>query len=760
MKKRLASLLVCAALLLGTLPGAAAFSDIPDAQTAQAAAVLQGLGVVSGMPDGTFQPGGTLTRAQVCVMAVNAMGLADQVNSYTRKTLFSDVPAGSWYNGFVNLAYSKGIINGYGDGRFGPDDLITYGQLSTILLRMLGYTTADIGPFWPTDYTAFAAELGLSEGLTLGDHQAVTRGDGALLFYRAMTTNTKGSDRAYYRSISGLGTTSQVILLDTDAAYAGSTGLLIACTMQGELVRYSQSRVQSAALEGTLGQLLLDKNGAVMGFIPESGNVEDVTISSATAAVLKDVSGRSIRVSADATVIEGGETYTYYNGGYLRLQKHQGGAARVFYDGDGGVLCIYLGGGTAAPSQAVVADIDQPLAEFERAFGLKAGAYTLTKNGAVAGADSLARHDVAYFDASSRTLRVSDYKVEGELESAAPSLTAAQTITVSGVQIPVLECAWESLENFEVGDKVAVLLTDDGKAAALYRPSAVDCGMVGILDTQGRGVTLLGSGVTLKAENMDYDRGTPGTLVRVKVSGDELVCTPLSGEELTLDVTGRTLGDYVLAPACAVYQWTGSGWVTSLEGERGQSSAGLEAVAALSDVQVDAWHLNSAGQVDVLLLRDVNGELYTYGEITLRTGNDGVAVGDRDNLNDAITVTNASGVSDKYLCTISVREGTYAGVALGSGLNDTGKAVKVQALVELKVVHGEDFYRADGQWYVEAEGEVWPVSDALQLHDTRGESWSAGMDGLMAALADGRTLTLYADRSAEAGGQIRIAAVR
>ena len=78
---------------------------------ATAAAVLQGLGIVSGTSSTTFEPDGTLTRAELCTMAVNAMGLSGQVSTYSRRTLFSDVPASAWYNGYVNLAANEGIIS-------------------------------------------------------------------------------------------------------------------------------------------------------------------------------------------------------------------------------------------------------------------------------------------------------------------------------------------------------------------------------------------------------------------------------------------------------------------------------------------------------------------------------------------------------------------------------------------------------------------------------------------------------------------------
>ena len=155
MKRRLFSLLLCLALCLAYLPASvgAAFADIDDAEVAVAAAALQGMGVVSGTTSSTFEPDSTLTRAQVCAMAVNAAGLSSQVSTYARRTLFSDVPASSWYNGYVNLAYSEGLVNGNGDGTFSPDRSVTYGELATIL-------------------------LGLSLGLGRGAYDTVTWGGG------------------------------------------------------------------------------------------------------------------------------------------------------------------------------------------------------------------------------------------------------------------------------------------------------------------------------------------------------------------------------------------------------------------------------------------------------------------------------------------------------------------------------------------------------------------------------------------------------
>lgn len=56
-------------------------------------------------------------------------------------------------------------MSGYGNGTFGPDDPVTVGQAVTVVLRLLGYTTDQVGPFWPEDYMALGEQLGLLEGV-------------------------------------------------------------------------------------------------------------------------------------------------------------------------------------------------------------------------------------------------------------------------------------------------------------------------------------------------------------------------------------------------------------------------------------------------------------------------------------------------------------------------------------------------------------------------------------------------------------------
>ncbi|MBQ3497181.1 MAG: S-layer homology domain-containing protein, partial [Oscillospiraceae bacterium] len=358
MKKRtlsfaLALCMVCAML---AAPAQAAFTDVHDTKTALAAATLASMGIAEGTGTNSFSPSTPLTRAQFCAFAVRAMGLDEHAEANGRKMLFSDVRPGSWYTGYVNLAYTKGAVNGYGDGRFGPDDGVTYAQVITILLRMLGYTQSTIGNLWPDDYIAFAETIDLDEGVSLGAHSAVTRGDAAVLLCNMLREEIAGTPYKFYEKMPNVASTQEAIVLDTDAVSGGKSGYLKVCsiTAQGSDVSYfAQKETVSSDLCGAAGVVLFNGSGEVVGFVPDEGEVTDVTVDSASPASIKGADGITYRIAGGARVIAGGELYPYASSGYLQVDAREGESARLFRDDAGKVEYVYLSGGASASGEEV-----------------------------------------------------------------------------------------------------------------------------------------------------------------------------------------------------------------------------------------------------------------------------------------------------------------------------------------------------------------------------------------------------------------------
>lgn len=155
---------------LGDLP----FSDVDvDDWYAEAVGYVVKEGLMAGTSETTFGPATNLTRSMMAQVMFNMeKGVASAGNS------FADVPAGAWYADAVNWASANGIMSGYGDGRFGPDDPITREQIALLMYnyaKLKDYNmtaTADLSLFadnaaissWASEAMEWAVGSGLLSG--------------------------------------------------------------------------------------------------------------------------------------------------------------------------------------------------------------------------------------------------------------------------------------------------------------------------------------------------------------------------------------------------------------------------------------------------------------------------------------------------------------------------------------------------------------------------------------------------------------------
>ena len=450
MKKIISLLLLTALLAAMAVPAAAAaqsFPDITDSRTAADVDALRMLGVLGGYTDGTFHPASNLTRAEFCAMAIRIMGMESQIDLYRSRTIFPDVRATHWAQGYVNLAVSGSspIIAGMSDGTFRPDAAITYGQAVTILLRVLGYTDADAGMQWPDGYVALAAQTELNRDVGASDAYApITRAQAARLFRNLLETEMKGG--SVYAQMRG-GLREDVIVFSVD----------------GERIRTSDGAfaaagsVIPASIIGKRGAMLLDNRSRVLTFLPDDSEIRTVTVSRCDSGRLTDTAGMKYPVTA-TTPVYFSDSESVYSASASQLT----GSKVTLYLEFGSVAAIVQ---TSEPAAAAVVVRGKADAQTFAALTDGAKSYAILRNGVSASFAELQPYDVATY--AGGVLSVSSLRISGICEN-----VTGDTVTVSGVSLPLCAGAQTQVSSF-LGKKMTALLTSGGAVAAAEDPKLV-----------------------------------------------------------------------------------------------------------------------------------------------------------------------------------------------------------------------------------------------------------------------------------------------
>jgi hypothetical protein len=178
------------------------FADIKNHANRSAIETLAARGIISGITNTEFKPDQTMTRAEFAAIITRGLGLTARANA-----AFTDVKASSWYAGFVGTAYTYGIIQGVGGGRFNPEGMITRQEAAVMVARaakLCGLDTAmsatatrdELAQFgdyrtvasWAQAELAFCYAQGIldSSALNIEPTKNIRRGEIAEMLYRTL----------------------------------------------------------------------------------------------------------------------------------------------------------------------------------------------------------------------------------------------------------------------------------------------------------------------------------------------------------------------------------------------------------------------------------------------------------------------------------------------------------------------------------------------------------------------------------------------
>lgn len=233
--KKVIALVAVFAMMVTSVAFAQSYSDVKeDDNYYEAIEMLSKLNILTGDDedgDGvmSFRPDDTITRAEVAAVVCRIQNLN---NLSQTGTSFTDVPSSHWASGYVAQAAGQGIINGYGDGNFGPEDEVTYEQAVKMFVETLGYSPmVEVNGGYPSGHLTVATRYGIVDGVVGASVGAkATRGQIAQIAFNAVDTpvmdrSSYGKDEEF-APFDGTNGRSFITLLTRDLKVKKFSGLI------------------------------------------------------------------------------------------------------------------------------------------------------------------------------------------------------------------------------------------------------------------------------------------------------------------------------------------------------------------------------------------------------------------------------------------------------------------------------------------------------------------------------------------------------
>lgn len=158
---------------LMVMASGALFTDIAGHWAEAAISKASQLGWVSGYADDTFRPQANITRGEFVTILVRALGLTADASA---SLSFKDVDAiPAWSKGAIAAAVKAGLVEGYNDGTFQADKLVTRAEMAAMIVRSqsiaiddgasVTFADAEAIPSWAIPYVSAAADRGWIHGV-------------------------------------------------------------------------------------------------------------------------------------------------------------------------------------------------------------------------------------------------------------------------------------------------------------------------------------------------------------------------------------------------------------------------------------------------------------------------------------------------------------------------------------------------------------------------------------------------------------------
>lgn len=185
--KRITKILIFSFLLVVLFSTSAFASDVDGYKHEDDVRLIMGMGIMNGYEDGSFRPNDQITRAEFATVLMRTLGWTNENGA---QSVFWDMN-GHWAEGYVNKAYELQIANGVGGRAFAPNDLVTCQQAVKFINNALGYQEiVNQKGGYPEGDLSVGIENGLLKGVSSGYEKPITRGEAAKMVSNALEAKT------------------------------------------------------------------------------------------------------------------------------------------------------------------------------------------------------------------------------------------------------------------------------------------------------------------------------------------------------------------------------------------------------------------------------------------------------------------------------------------------------------------------------------------------------------------------------------------
>ena len=492
--KKVLAFVVVFAMMFTFGVSASAFPDVADtASYAEATTILSSLGLMIGDDLGNFNPDKVLTRAEATALVMRAKGLENAAAGAAGATQFTDVPADHWATGYINLAAQSGVVAGYGNGLFGPEDQVLYEQFVKMIVAALGYEPmAAKNGGYPSGYLIVASQKNITKNAPGAAGQPAARSTVAVVLFNALEVNmmkqtvfTEGAEE--YAEDPNLTLLDDYLHVDkyegvvtgVEVAAAGEENLDTQITlsytiMNGKnVVAYDEDGVPTVPTK-TVDQAEAKNAAGLLGYsvVAYVGENEETREDELFAIAAK--TGRNTTTTIDYTQLEGVAPVTADECADITVINYLAKATdKVATKVKVDLSKVFLNGKEAVAESAAEGDAFAFLSQTDSSI---AGKAVLVDNDAdneaeyifVTTYSAAAEYLVGEIDADNNMLidkegnDIADIDVESE--------TISYTFYKNG--------AAASYEDIAVGDVLTVVFSDDGTVATVYISDVVVEGTV------------------------------------------------------------------------------------------------------------------------------------------------------------------------------------------------------------------------------------------------------------------------------------------